>query len=341
MEAATASVGGEKGTGSATVADLLPRAVEKYGDAPAVKFKDGGGTWITRSFADVGETVRRLALGLIDLGVQPGDRVSILANTRPEWTYADFAALTAGATVVPIYQTNSPEECQYVLDNSDAKVVDGRGCRAAREGRGDPRAAAGARARRDHGGRGRGRDLLRAARRPRRRPRRGRVASPLRGRQRRGRLHVHLHVGDDRAAEGLRDQPRQLPGDARHDGQGDRARARADRLPVPPPRALLRAADPARQLRHRRRHRLLGARPAEDRPEPLRGPPALLPLGAADLREDLHDGDERDRQGGRHPASGSSGGRSASARRCARWSAPAASRASCCSASTRSPTSRC
>ena len=123
MEAATAAVGGDKTTGSTTLADLLPRSVEKYGAAPAVMFKDGSGEWITRSFADVGETVRRLSLGLIDLGVERGDKVSILANTRPEWTYADFAALTAGATVVPIYQTNSPDECQYVLENSDAKVV--------------------------------------------------------------------------------------------------------------------------------------------------------------------------------------------------------------------------
>ncbi len=124
MEAAiTPAAGAERGTGSATVADLLPRAVEKYGSAPAIKFKDGSGTWVTRSFEDVGATVRRLSLGLIDLGIERGDKVSILANTRPEWTYADFAALTAGATVVPIYQTNSPEECQYVLENSDAKAV--------------------------------------------------------------------------------------------------------------------------------------------------------------------------------------------------------------------------
>ena len=59
----------------------------------------------------------------MDLGIEKGDKVAILANTRPEWTYFDFAALTAGATVVPIYQTNSPEECQYVLENSDAKAV--------------------------------------------------------------------------------------------------------------------------------------------------------------------------------------------------------------------------
>ena len=121
MEAVTAA-SASKGTDSVTVADLLPKAVEKYGSGPAIKYKEGG-SWVTRSFADVGETVRELSLGLIDLGIERGDKVSILANTRPEWTYCDFAALTAGATVVPIYQTNSPEECQYVLENSDAKAV--------------------------------------------------------------------------------------------------------------------------------------------------------------------------------------------------------------------------
>ncbi len=111
-----------RGTKSKTLADLLPRSVEMYGPEPAVRFKDGE-EWASRSFDEVGETVRSLSLGLIDLGIAKGDKVSILANTRPEWTYADFAALSAGATVVPIYQTNSPEECQYVLENSDAKVV--------------------------------------------------------------------------------------------------------------------------------------------------------------------------------------------------------------------------
>jgi long-chain acyl-CoA synthetase len=123
MEAATAGTPLTEGTGSNTVADLLPRAVERYGSAPAIKFKDSSGKWVDRSFEQVGEIVRGLSLGLIDLGVEKGDKVSILANTRPEWTYFDFAALTAGATVVPIYQTNSPDECQYVLENSDAKVV--------------------------------------------------------------------------------------------------------------------------------------------------------------------------------------------------------------------------
>jgi len=104
------------------IADLLPLAAKTHATRAAVMLKDGE-SWRTESYADVGNTVARLAKGLMALGIEKGDKVSILANTRPDWTYYDFAALSAGATVVPIYQTNSPEECQYVLEDSDAKVV--------------------------------------------------------------------------------------------------------------------------------------------------------------------------------------------------------------------------
>ena len=122
METATVTPR-EPATRSTTIADLLPRAVERFGPDPAIRFKGPSGDWTSKTFTEVGEIVRRLSLGLMDLGIQKGDKVAILANTRPEWTHFDFAALTAGATVVPIYQTNSPEECQYVLENSDAKAV--------------------------------------------------------------------------------------------------------------------------------------------------------------------------------------------------------------------------
>jgi long-chain acyl-CoA synthetase len=111
-----------RGTNSKTVADLLPKAAELYGPNVAVQYKEGD-QWVSRTFAEVREIVLPLALGLVELGIRKGDRVSILGNTRPEWTYFDFAALSIGATVVPIYQTNSPEECRYVLENSDSKVV--------------------------------------------------------------------------------------------------------------------------------------------------------------------------------------------------------------------------
>ncbi len=126
METATVAATGsaaESSTRSRTCADLLPRAAERHADLTAVTYKDGSGKWASKSYREVGEIVRRLALGLIELGVERGDKVAILANTRPEWTYFDFAALSVGATVVPIYQTNSPEECEYVLENSDSKAV--------------------------------------------------------------------------------------------------------------------------------------------------------------------------------------------------------------------------
>ena len=122
METATVTPR-EPATRSTTIAELLPRAVERFGPDPAVRFKGPSGDWTSKTFTEVGEIVRRLSLGLMGLWIQKGDKVAILANTRPEWTYFDFAALTAGATVVPIYQTNSPEESQYVLENSDAKAV--------------------------------------------------------------------------------------------------------------------------------------------------------------------------------------------------------------------------
>src|SRR5215213_894323 len=124
MEAVTAGADARHadGTGSKTIADLLPLAVEKYGDVPAQRFKVGD-EWRDRSYAELGEAVKEVALGLIDLGIAPGDKVSILAHTRPEWTHACFGILTAGATLVTIYQTNSPEECQYVLEHSDSRAI--------------------------------------------------------------------------------------------------------------------------------------------------------------------------------------------------------------------------
>jgi long-chain acyl-CoA synthetase len=110
------------GTGSKTIADLLPLAVERHSDASAQRFKVGD-EWKEVSYAQLGEAVREVALGLVDLGIEPGEKISILAHTRPEWTEACFGILTAGATLVTIYQTNSPEECQYVLHHSDSRAV--------------------------------------------------------------------------------------------------------------------------------------------------------------------------------------------------------------------------
>src|SRR2546421_6674048 len=112
----------EAGTGPATMAAQLPADVTKHSGKPALRYK-AGDEWRDISYDEVGEAVREIALGLVDIGIEPHDRVAILSHTRPEWTLANFGILTAGATSVSIYQTNSPEECRYVLDHSGARAV--------------------------------------------------------------------------------------------------------------------------------------------------------------------------------------------------------------------------
>ncbi len=75
------------------------------------------------SYAQLGSIGREIAGGLIALGIERGDGVAILARTRAEWTLADCGALCAGAVVVPVYPTNSPEECAYVLAHSEARLI--------------------------------------------------------------------------------------------------------------------------------------------------------------------------------------------------------------------------
>jgi long-chain acyl-CoA synthetase len=104
-----------------TMASLVLDATATH-RCTALKYP-AGDRWLETSYAELGEQVREIAKGLIALGVQAGDRVAILSNTRSEWTVADFGAICAGAVVVPVYQTNSPDECHYVLEHARAKAI--------------------------------------------------------------------------------------------------------------------------------------------------------------------------------------------------------------------------
>src|SRR3954465_12473296 len=121
MEVGTINIA-QASTGSRTMADLISLAGRKHADRPALKHKVGD-EWVDVSYKELADKVKNVALGLIELGIKPGDKVSILSNTRPEWTYACFGILGAGATCVSIYQTNSPEECHYVLHHSESRAV--------------------------------------------------------------------------------------------------------------------------------------------------------------------------------------------------------------------------
>jgi long-chain acyl-CoA synthetase len=105
-----------------TLAELSASAAQRHDKRPAQRYKRYG-VWRDTSFAELGATVDELALGLTALGVQNGDRVCVFADTSPEWTAVGLAIWSLGAVVVPIYPSNSAEECEWVAGNSGAKVA--------------------------------------------------------------------------------------------------------------------------------------------------------------------------------------------------------------------------
>ncbi len=120
----TDSIARERASGRALHAETLSRLVLAAGSRPgvAVRFPRAG-SWHEWTYPELGLRARRQALGLAARGIGRGDRVALLSETRPEWTLADCAILCAGATVVPIYHTSSPEEVAHVLTDSGARLV--------------------------------------------------------------------------------------------------------------------------------------------------------------------------------------------------------------------------
>jgi long-chain acyl-CoA synthetase len=105
-----------------TIARMSARAAERYGDRVASRHLAAEG-WRETTYEQTAEEIDAVARGLIALGLQPGDRVGILADTRREWTVVSFAVGAAGCVIVPVYPTNSPRECAWVLGDSGARAV--------------------------------------------------------------------------------------------------------------------------------------------------------------------------------------------------------------------------
>ena len=112
----------ERATQAPTLCEMVLTTTALHADNRALRFARAGG-WTEMSYAELGDAVRDIARGLMALGIQRGDRVSILSGTRAEWTLADLGSLCAGAVVAPIYHTNAAEECRYVLEHAGSRVV--------------------------------------------------------------------------------------------------------------------------------------------------------------------------------------------------------------------------
>ncbi|HSA54563.1 MAG TPA: long-chain fatty acid--CoA ligase, partial [Gemmatimonadaceae bacterium] len=105
-----------------TLNQIFFDSIRRYDKADAMLVRVDG-RWRPISHSTIKERVRRVALGLRRLGVNPGDRVAILSENRPEWALADWACLTSGVTDVPIYPSLPAEQIPYLLVDSGAVVA--------------------------------------------------------------------------------------------------------------------------------------------------------------------------------------------------------------------------
>ena len=112
----------EDAVGGLTLVDVLARNARSYPDRPAIAWRESGKlehlTW-----QEYRSQVLAIAVGLLELGVEPGDAVAIMAANRPEHVIADLGAVHARATPVTVYSTFAPAQVAYVADDCKAKVA--------------------------------------------------------------------------------------------------------------------------------------------------------------------------------------------------------------------------
>jgi long-chain acyl-CoA synthetase len=114
--------GGPRNSSPGTLTRLFFDAVQKYDRPDALQYKEGG-TYKPISHRELADRVRRVALGLQELGLQPGDRVAILSENRPEWAIADYACLNSALTDVPLYPNLPAEQIPYLINDSGAVAI--------------------------------------------------------------------------------------------------------------------------------------------------------------------------------------------------------------------------
>ena len=105
-----------------TLPQYLIRNVRQFPDRPALREKEKG-IWQQWTWAEYLDHVRAIALGLVSLGFERGDKLALLSDNRPELYAAMLAAQAAGGVPVPLYQGSIARELQYVVDHADARFI--------------------------------------------------------------------------------------------------------------------------------------------------------------------------------------------------------------------------
>jgi long-chain acyl-CoA synthetase len=105
-----------------TIPHFCFESFRRHNKRDALGFKSGD-TWKYLNGIEAIERVKRIAIGLVALGVKPGDRIAIISENRPEWSLVDLAILSVRAVNVPIYTTQAIEQIRFILENSGARMI--------------------------------------------------------------------------------------------------------------------------------------------------------------------------------------------------------------------------
>ncbi|MEO7096207.1 MAG: long-chain fatty acid--CoA ligase, partial [Polyangiales bacterium] len=116
------SSGGPRNSKPGTLSKLFFDAVARHDKPDALQYKVSG-VYQPISSRALADRVRRVALGLAEIGVKAGDRVAILSENRPEWAIADYACVTSAVTDVSLYPNLPPEQAAYILRDSGAVAI--------------------------------------------------------------------------------------------------------------------------------------------------------------------------------------------------------------------------
>jgi long-subunit acyl-CoA synthetase (AMP-forming) len=107
---------------SSTVIQVFEETVHRHAAAPALKYKRNG-NWRTITWQDYRTQVLRAARGFMQIGLAPGQSISIVGFNCPEWVIADIAAIAAGGVPAGIYTTSSAEQCLYIAGHSESAIA--------------------------------------------------------------------------------------------------------------------------------------------------------------------------------------------------------------------------
>ncbi len=107
----------------ANISDLLVERAASTPDRAIFSVPDGSGGWRDITARQFEDEVIALAKGFVSVGIMPGDKIGFLAKTTYEWTLVDFALFYAGAVMIPVYETSSPSQVQWILSDSGAVAL--------------------------------------------------------------------------------------------------------------------------------------------------------------------------------------------------------------------------